>query len=87
MSPDHFCHGQYLMKRAADGRDYPEQGQSSLSDQSYDANGEPLCALPEDTRPRPAALNAWDSRAPLTFHEAIQVIVKSKHHLNSENQE
>jgi hypothetical protein len=75
------------MNRAADGLDYPEQGQSSLRNQSYDANGEPLCALPEDNQTKPAALNAWDSRAPLTFHEAIQVIVKSKHHLNSENQE
>ena len=82
MKPDQFCHGEYLMNRAADGREYPEQ--APLRWQSYDANGEPLCALPEDNRTKPAALNAWDSRAPLTFHDAALSIVRS-HHINTEN--
>lgn len=80
MKPEEFCAGEYLANRAADGRAYPEQGKSSLRDQSYDA-----CALPEDNQTKPAALNAWATLAPLTFHEAILRIVRSQHHLNTEN--
>jgi len=83
VSPDKFCSGTYLANRAADGREYPEQ--APLRWQS-DANGEPLCALPEN-EPAPLPTNAWATLAPLTFHEAILRIVRSQHHLNTENQE
>lgn len=78
MKPTEFC------SLAAEDRDYPEQ--ASLRWQSYDANGEPLCALPED-EPAPLSTNAWATLAPLTFHEAILRIVRSQHYLNTENQE
>jgi hypothetical protein len=81
VSPDKFCSGTYLANRAADGRDYPEQ--APLRWQSYDANGEPLCALPED-QPAPLPPNAWATLAPLTFHDAALSIVRS-HHINTEN--
>ena len=77
-----FCSSS-LANLVAEGRDYPEQ--ASLRWQSYDANGEPLCALPED-EPAPLATNAWATLAPLTFHEAALSIVRS-HHINTENQE
>jgi hypothetical protein len=78
MKPEEFCSGQYLMNRAADGLAYPEQ--APLRWQSFDANREP------EDQPAPAPINAWDSRAPLTFHEAALSIVRS-HHINTENQE
>jgi hypothetical protein len=81
MSHDQFCSGTYLANRAADGREYPEQ--APLRHESFDANGEPLCALPED-QPAPAPMNAWATLAPLTFHEAAIGIVRS-HHINTEN--
>ena len=75
MKPDQFCHGQYLMNRAADGREYPEQ--APLRWQSDDAS-----ALPEDqSAAAPAPINAWATLAPLTFHEAAIGIVRSQHHL------
>ncbi len=80
MKQDQFCAGTYLANRAADGLAYPEQ--APLRWQS-DANGEPLCALPED-QPAPAPMNAWATLAPLTFHEAALSIVRS-HHINTEN--
>jgi hypothetical protein len=80
MSSDNFCSGTYLANRAADGLAYPEQ--APLRWQS-DANGEPLCALPED-QPAPLPPNAWATLAPLTFHEAILRIVRSQHHINTE---
>ena len=79
MSPDKFCSGTYLANRAADGRDYPEQ--APLRHESFDANGEP------ENEPAPLPTNAWATLAPLTFHEAILRIVRSQHHLNTENQE
>jgi hypothetical protein len=82
MSPEQFCSGEYLANRAADGLPYPEQ--APLRWES-DANGEPLCALPEN-QPATAPTNAWTSLAPLTFHEAALSIVRS-HHINTENQE
>ena len=76
MKPTEFC------SLAAEGREYPEQ--APLRWQSYDANGEPLCALPED-EPAPLPTNAWATVAPLTFHEAALSIVRSQHHINTEN--
>jgi hypothetical protein len=76
---DQFCSGTYLANRAADGLPYPEQ--APLRWES-DANGEPLRALPEE---QPEPMNAWATLAPLTFHEAILRIVRSQHHLNTEN--
>jgi hypothetical protein len=79
---DQFCAGEYLANRAADGLAYPEQ--APLRWQSFDANREPLCTLPED-QPAPAPINAWATLAPLTFHEAALRIVRSQHHINTEN--
>jgi hypothetical protein len=79
VKPEDLCSSS-VANLAAEGRDYPEQ--APLRSQSYDANGEPLCALPED---QPAPMNAWATLAPLTFHEAILRIVRSQHHLNTEN--
>ena len=76
MTSDQFCPGDYLANRAADGRDYPEQ--APLRWVSADAN-----ALPGD-EPAPLPVNAWDSLAPLTFHEAALSIVRS-HHINTES--
>jgi hypothetical protein len=77
VSPEQFCSGEYLANRAADGRDYPEQ--APLRWPSFDANGEPK------DEPAPLPANAWDSRAPLTFHEAALSIVRFQHHINTEN--
>jgi len=79
VSPDKFCSGTYLANRAADGREYPEQ--APLRHESFEANDEP------EDKPAPAPMNAWATLAPLTFHEAILRIVRSQHHLNTENQE
>lgn len=76
MKQAEFCSGTYLANRAADGLEYPEQ--APLRWQSFDANGEPLCALPED-KPAPAPMNAWAGLAPLTFHDAALSIVRSQH--------
>ena len=75
MKQDKFCAGTYLANRAADGRDYPEQ--APLRWQS--GPGEPL-AQPKD---QPA--NAWATLAPITFHDAALSIVRSQHHINTEN--
>ena len=82
MKTEDFCSGTYLANRAADGLDYPEQ--APLSWESFDGNAAPLRALPED-EPAPLPPNAWATLAPLTFHEAILRIVRSQHHINTEN--
>ena len=77
MKQDQFCSGTYLANRAADGLPYPEQ--APLRHESFDA------ARELEDQPAPAPINAWATLAPLTFHEAILRIVRSQHHLNTEN--
>lgn len=79
MKTEEFCSGIYLANRAADGLPYPEQ--APLRWESFDANRKP------EDEPAPLPTNAWATLAPLTFHDAILRIVRSQHHLNTENQE
>jgi len=54
-------------------------------DEGCDDNGEPLCSLPEDQdEPAPLPRSAWSESAP-SFYEAIKGIVRSQHHLNTED--
>jgi len=74
---EEFCSGEYLANRAADGLDYPEQ--APMRHESFDAARE----LKDELAPLPT--NAWATLAPLTFHDAALSIVRSQHHLNTEN--
>jgi hypothetical protein len=74
---DQFCAGEYLANRAADGLAYPEQ--APLRWESLNKNREP------EDEPAPLPPNAWATLAPLTFHEAVLRIVRSQHHINTEN--
>lgn len=68
MNARNYCHGQAMLDRAADGKDYPEHydlhARIATRGEGSDDNGEPLCS--EDANP-----TAQDGKSPVAVAREV----------------